>query len=67
VDLAGGDFHLLTSSSCVNAGNNSYVTNSFDLEGNPRISGGTVDIGAFELQSAPLVLPNRFRWNGLRQ
>jgi predicted outer membrane repeat protein len=63
VDLAGGDFHLLPSSPCVNTGNNSYVTNNFDLDGNPRIFGGVVDMGAFELQSAPAFIPTQARWN----
>jgi hypothetical protein len=44
----GGDFHLQTDSPCVNAGNNAYVGDATDLDGNPRIVGGTVDIGAYE-------------------
>jgi hypothetical protein len=51
VDWPDGDFHLQTNSPCINAGNNSYVTTTNDLDGNPRISGGTVDIGAYELQT----------------
>ena len=47
---AAGDFHLQTNSPCINAGINSAVTSATDLDGNPRIAGGTVDIGAYELQ-----------------
>jgi len=42
------DYHLSSLSPCINAGFNSAIVVSYDLEGNPRISGGVVDIGAYE-------------------
>jgi len=52
VNQAGGDYHLQTYSPCINAGTNAYVATSLDLDGNPRIVGGTTDCGAYENQSA---------------
>jgi hypothetical protein len=51
LNLANGDFHLQPGSPCINAGDNAYATTLIDLDGLPRISGGTVDLGAFELQN----------------
>lgn len=50
VDAANGNFGLQSNSPCINWGNNSYVTNSTDLDGNPRIVEGVVDMGAYEYQ-----------------
>jgi hypothetical protein len=50
VDLVGGDLHLQTNSPCINAGRNACVSIATDLDGQPRISGGTVDVGAYEFQ-----------------
>jgi hypothetical protein len=56
VDQDGGNLYLQTNSPCINAGNNAYVSTTNDLNGNPRIVGGTVDIGAYEYQTPTSVL-----------
>jgi len=43
------DFHLRPDSPCVDQGDNSVIEpDATDLEGNPRILNGTVDMGAYE-------------------
>jgi hypothetical protein len=50
VDLATGNLDLPAGSPLINVGSNSYVTNNFDFLGRARVSGGAVDIGAYEYQ-----------------
>ncbi len=47
---AGDDYHLESGSPCINVGDNNAVPPSVvtDLDGNPRIIDGTVDMGAYE-------------------
>ena len=49
--VATNNFHLSASSPCINAGNNGYSQGATDLDGNPRIFSGAVDMGAYEYQA----------------
>jgi hypothetical protein len=53
VDELNGDFHLLATSPCINEGDSNLYTSvgieiETDKDGNPRINGNNVDIGAYE-------------------
>jgi hypothetical protein len=44
------DWHLQFNSPCIDAGSNIAAAGTTDLGGNPRVTHGTVDIGAYEFQ-----------------
>ena len=48
MDFANGDYRLKPHSPCVNKGSNALAVGDTDVEGNPRIIYGTVDMGAYE-------------------
>jgi len=51
-----GDYHLLPASPCINAGDPNYVAepNETDLDGNPRVISGRIDMGAYEFNHIPV-------------
>jgi parallel beta-helix repeat protein len=53
---------LAANSPCINSGRNLYVGSTLDLDGNKRVSGREVDIGAYELQNPPSILS--YAWAG---
>jgi len=49
INQPAGNYRLNSNSLCINVGSYGYL-NSFDLDGRPRVVGGTVDLGAYEFQ-----------------
>ncbi|MHC4154165.1 MAG: right-handed parallel beta-helix repeat-containing protein [Planctomycetota bacterium] len=54
VDANGDDYHLLEASPCINAGDPAYspAPGETDIDGEPRIMGGPIDMGADEFTAA---------------
>jgi hypothetical protein len=56
VSVSTDNYQIPSWSPAVNMGDNSYNTTTTDLAGNTRTYDGTIDLGAYECQSAPTVL-----------
>ena len=61
VDADNGNFALLEGSPCIGMGDNSQVATAYDLAGNTRIQGGSVDLGAYE-SAYSLPRPDAVAW-----
>ena len=51
-----GDYHLLPGSPCIDAGDPAFVSgpNETDIDGQPRVNNGRIDIGAYEYQGVSI-------------
>lgn len=66
VDPANGDYRLADGSPAVNAGDNSVVVETTDLQGAPRIV-AIVNLGAFEIPKTPSPKISNFIYDGPSQ
>ena len=64
VNAGSDDYHLQAASPCLDIGDNAAVATVLDLDGNPRLSSGTVDLGAYEFPATNA--PVAFRLAGTK-
>jgi len=65
VDRANRDYHLAASSPCIDAGNNAFVQPDWlDIDGQARVMGGDVDMGADESDGTLMVPTPSFNPDG---
>jgi hypothetical protein len=57
-DWIDGDYHLRNISACIDAGDPAFTSAGTDIEGNPRIANGRVDMGAYEFTGSTGGLPD---------
>jgi hypothetical protein len=66
-NASNGNYRLLPNSPAIDVGNNAYYSSDsipdlshiiIDLDGNPRIFNGVIDLGAYELQSTSDIIPD---------
>ncbi len=53
INRASGNYRLNSLSPCIDSGTNAFAGGDWDLDGNPRIIGGIVDMGAYEFAPEP--------------
>ena len=56
INLAAGNLRLQSNSPCINSGFSDRKSAGTDLDGNPRIAGEVVDLGAYEFQTPTSVI-----------
>lgn len=55
-NLPAGDYRLQATSPCIDAGTNlDWMASATDLDGNPRVIHGTVDMGSYEFNQFPAI------------